>query len=385
MRSPFLMKRNFYIPVSALMVSGAALFGLSACGGEDVTSPQVPTSADSGTTPGSSAEIPESQGGPATSSSSSAPGTTSSSSQKTGSSSSKAQQTQVSSSSQGATASSDEVLNDPQGIVKGTCGPKEAIIEKGAMATWAFYRESGDVFDAIMAPFVWTFPELNKTVQGNGYNTVSTSYPESGTYTATLDVDGSKISCEPLRVQGIPITIKSCKAAKNSVTAGETISWTVEAESESEITGYSWTSSDADVSGSGTSATMVATSEMHKQTVSATVSVANKDKTIQDYSCEPVSVIDPNQVDVVIAHSTADESKAFTAGQTMVAQYPSNAVNCQMICGAQGDGVILEIDGEEYKIDWSANISPKGCKDGAAAGTKISVKASMQVMCYVAY
>ena len=376
MRTPFLSKSFFYISVPALVVSGAALFGLSACGGDDVSSPDEVTSSDS--TPESSDDIPESEGGPVTTSSSSESASNGSSS------SSKAQQPRISS-SQGATASSDEVLNDPQGIVKGSCGPKEAVIEKGAMATWTFYRESGDVFDAIMAPFVWTFPELNKTVQGNGYNTVSTNYTESGTYTATLDVDGTKITCDPLRVQGIPITIKSCKAAKNSVTAGETISWTVEAESESEITGYSWKSSDADVSGSGTTATMAATSEMHKKTVSATVSVENKDKTIQDYSCEPVSVIDPNQVDVVIAHSVADEKKAFTAGQTMVAQYPSNAVNCQMICGAQGNGVILEIDGEEYTIDYSANISPKACKDGAAAGTKISVKASMQVLCYVAY
>ena len=110
------------------------------------------------------------------------------------------------------------------------------------MATWSFFRESGDVFDAIMAPFVWTFPELSKTVQGNGMNSVNVSYEQSGTYTATLNVDGTEIACEPLQVQGIPIAINSCKADKETAKAGETITWTVEAESEATITGYSWTS-----------------------------------------------------------------------------------------------------------------------------------------------
>ena len=392
MRSPISLKSFFYIPAPALMVSGLAFFGLSACGGDDVASPDVPTSVNSGTTPGSSTDIdiPESLGGSATtmSSSSSAPASTTSSSSGEGGkptpkSSATADWMPVSS-AKTETVSSDEVLAEAKKVVNGSCAPTSEEIEKGGMATWAFYRQDGDVFDQIMSPFVWTFDD-GKVLKGNGMDKVNKTYESSGIYKATLNVDGNDIECAPLRVQGIPITIKSCKAAKNSVNAGETISWTVVAESESEITGYSWKSSDADVAGSGTSATMVATGEMHKKTVSATVTVENKDKTSQDYSCEPVSVIDPNQVDVVIAHTTADEKKAFTAGQTMVAQYPSNAVNCQMICSAQGNGVILDIDGEEYTIDYSANISPKGCKDGAAAGTKISVKASMQVLCYVAY
>ena len=282
------------------------------------------------------------------------------------------------------TVSSEEVLADAKKVVNGSCGPKSEEIEKGGMATWVFYRDAGDVFDQIMSPFVWTFDD-GKVLKGNGMDKVNKTYDVSGVYKATLNVDGNDVECDPLRVQGIPITVTSCKAAKNSVNAGETITWTVEAESEAEITGYSWKSDDAEVSGSGTSATMMATGEMHKKTVSATVSVTNSDKTVLDYTCESVSVVDPDQVDVVMAYSTEDASKAFTGGQTLVAQYPPNAVNCQLVCGAQGDGVILEIDGEEYKINWSANITPKTCKDGSAAGTKITVKASMVVTCYVTY
>ena len=282
------------------------------------------------------------------------------------------------------TVSSEEVLAEAKKVVNGSCAPMTTEIEKGGMATWAFYRQNGDVFDQIMSPFVWTFDD-GKVLKGNGMDKVNKTYETSGVYKASLNVDGNDIECDPLRVQGIPITVTSCKAAKNAVNAGETITWTVEAESEAEITGYSWKSSDAEVSGSGTSATMVATGEMHKKNVSATVSVTNSDKTVLDYTCESVSVVDPEQVDVVIPYSVQDDSKAFTGGQTLVAQYPPNAVNCQMVCSAQGDGVILEIDGEEHKINWSANITPKSCKDGSAAGTKITVKASMVVTCYVTY
>ena len=113
--------------------------------------------------------------------------------------------------------------------VNGTCGPKTPIIEKGEMATWTFFREDGDVFDAIMAPFVWTFPEMDKTVQGNGMNAVNVSYEEAGTYTATLSVDGNTIEYTPLQVQGIPITINSCKPDKETANAGDVVTWTVDA------------------------------------------------------------------------------------------------------------------------------------------------------------
>lgn len=379
MNSSLVKKSFLYKAAPALFVSGLAFFGLSACG-DDPASPDTPSpSSDASQIPiESSDDIPLSQGDQPTSA-------TSSSEQKVKSSSSRAPQAPVSSSSKTATVSSEEVLNEPQMVVNGSCGPKTESIEKGEMATWSFYRESGDVFESIMAPFVWSFPELGKTVQGNGMNSVNISYEQSGTYTAKLNVDGSEITCSPLRVQGIPITVKSCKAEKNSVIAGETISWTVDAESESEIVGYEWSSDDAPVSDSGTSATMLATGEMHKKNVKAVVTVTNKDKTVQDYTCESVSVVDPDQVDVVIAYSVADDTKAFVGGQTLVAQYPSNAVNCQMVCSAQGNGVLLDIDGTEYSIDYSLNITPENCKDGAAAGTKITVKASMLVTCYVTY
>ena len=232
MRNSILTKRFFYKSILAVTVSSTALFGLSACGDEATSADENATSIVPDPIPVYSSEAQQlSQGAITTSSDSQQPIASSSSKQQ------QPPQPVVSSSSKAATQSSEEILNEPSLKVKGSCSPKTPIIEKGGMATWAFYREDGDVFDAIMAPFVWNFPELSKTLQGNGMNSVNVSYEQSGTYTATLNVDGNLITCDPLQVQGIPITITSCKADKETAKAGETITWTVEAESESPITG----------------------------------------------------------------------------------------------------------------------------------------------------
>ena len=386
-------KRFFYKSALAVFVSGLSLFGLSACG-EDPASPDLPTSSSaiSHNSSETSSETPESQ--EATSSSSAA----TSSSQQAKSSSSQQQQNPISSSSKTATASSDEVLNDPKMAVNGTCGPKTPIIEKGEMATWSFFRESGDVFDAIMAPFVWKFPELDKTVQGNGMNSVNVSYESSGTYTATLNVDGSEITCNPLQVQGIPITISSCKADKETAKAGETITWSVEAESEVSITGYSWTSSLGTISGTSTTATLSATADMHKQKVTATVAVTNSDKTTQTYQCEGVNVLDPESVDLVLIVADVNDSKYgepnrsslpdsmfIPAQEPITVQIPSNGKsNCNISCVPKvgADYNVLNENGLVWDGQTISNIgyfSPAGC----GPGKKYSVQATVTALCMV--
>lgn len=303
------------------------------------------------------------------------------------SSSAHSQQTVPSSSSKKTeTVSSDEILNNPNNVVNGSCQPKNSVIARDSMATWEFLRSQGDVFDQILAPYIWTFSD-GKTLQGNGLNTVNVTYKTSGTVTAKLSVDGNEVECSPLQVQGDPIVISSCKASTTSAKAGDVVTWTVEATSESPITGYAWTSTTegAEVNGTGATASATATSAMHKKNLEVSVAVTNEDKTTETFACERVSVTDPNQVDVVIAHTNVDSTKVFPGSQTIVAQYPSNAVNCQMVCNTDGNGVKLIIDEEEFTIDYSLNITPKNCTAGSAAGTKITVQASMNVYCYVTY
>ena len=303
------------------------------------------------------------------------------------SSSAHSQQTVPSSSSKKTeTVSSDEILNNPNNVVNGSCQPKNSVIARDSMATWEFLRSQGDVFDQILAPYIWTFSD-GKTLQGNGLNTVNVTYKTSGTVTAKLSVDGNEVECSPLQVQGDPIVISSCKASTTSAKAGDVVTWTVEASSESPITGYAWTSTTegAVVNDAGATASVTATSAMHKKNLEVSVAVTNEDKTTETFACERVSVTDPNQVDVVIAHTNVDSTKVFPGSQTIVAQYPSNAVNCQMVCNTDGNGVKLIVDEEEFTIDYSLNITPKNCTAGSAAGTKITVQASMNVYCYVTY
>lgn len=244
------------------------------------------------------------------------------------------------------TASAEEELNEAKNLVQGTCGPATDVISKGELATWKFLRTSGDVFDQIMAPFVWTF-STGKTLKGNGMQEVNVKYEDAGQYTASLSVDGSTIECSPLQVQGVPIVVNSCKANAASVKAGETISWTLDATSESQITGYEWSTTfeGATVTGSGTSATMQALPAMHKQNISATVAITNADNTVQKYVCDAATVLDPESVDLVLPTGDINsatygeavvgslpDSLFITAGTPMTVQIPPSATQCLMGC-----------------------------------------------------
>ena len=314
-------KQKIYKTFPCIALSGLALFGLQACGDD-----------------GASAEkesdfVSKLDDDPLSSAVTSADSQSSDSQAQTNSSgSTNNQQTAGSSSSKTATVSSDEILNDAKKVVTGTCAPSTPNINKGELATWKFYRAGGDVFDAIMAPFVWKFPELEKTIQGNGYDKVDIEYPDAGTYTATLNVDGTEISCEPLQVQGVPIVIESCKAEKPNANAGEAVTWTVTATSESKIVGYAWSYEGEAITGNGTSGTMTMGSDLHKVNVAPTVVVTNEDKTSQKYLCENVYVINPNKVDYTL--TSGAEAIAIPTAEVWVVQLPEDGNT--LVCEAKG-------------------------------------------------
>ena len=297
------------------------------------------------------------------------------------------------------TVSSKEVLTDPKNVVNGTCGPSTSKISKGEIATWKFYRGEGEgsVFDQILAPFVWTTKGgKTESLQGNGMDTINVRYLTPGTYTATLKVDGNSVTCEPLQVQGIPIVIKSCGVNAATVKAGQTISWTVDASSESEITGYSWTSTFGTVSGSGKSGSILAASGMHKKSVTATVTVTNKDNTSESYLCEGATVLDPEAVDLVLTvgdingddtyrepnRTSLPDDMFIPAGTPMVVQIPQTAkTNCAITCaprvGADHNSTVVTWDGSE--VSNFSYITPTGC----APGKKYTVESNNTLLCLV--
>lgn len=282
------------------------------------------------------------------------------------------------------TQTSGETLNEASNVVNGTCAPT-ASISKGGIATWKFYRTEGEVFDQILAPFVWIFDkgsEGKDTISGNGLNSVNVAYSNSGSYGATLSVDGNSVTCTNLQVNGTPITVESCEPDLASAWAGETITWTVVATSESDITGYTWTSDYGTVTGNGAQGSLVATSDMHKTNVNVNVTVTNEDKTSQYYSCATALVTDSTLVDVVIPVGTLDSSQVIPAGDAIVAQVSTNAsTQCQMMCQSSNSVAALIIDGVEYNVGWSLSIS----LDAPCAGKKYTMEAALATYCYMTY
>lgn len=357
---------------------------LSACGSDSSSG------SDDTILPKSSASENSSQSAGTSSAGSENSGSSSSAAEVKGSSSSKAQETE----------SSKEQLNDPQNKVSGTCAPTSSEIKKGEIATWKFYRASSDsvgVFEEILAPFVWTFEGASTTtVQGNGLKEASLRYEEAGSFLAYLNVDGNDIACSPLQVQGIPITVNSCTANTSTAKAGETITWTVDATSESNITGYEWTSSYGTVSGSGATGTMAATSDMHKKSVTATVAISNADKSKVTYLCEDVTVVDPESVDLVLPLGSINDTKysepnrvnlpdsLFIPAQTATTvQIPAGAPsNCKVGCAPR-----VGADYSSTQIYWDSDEAVSNISyfdvNGCAPGKKYTVTASVTAICVV--
>ena len=301
------------------------------------------------------------------------------------------------------TISSNEVLNPAQKKVNGTCAPTTPKIKKGEIATWKFYRNAGSIYEQVVAPFKWAFTGAKTTaLQGNGdMDEVNVRYEASGTATATLNVDGNEIKCDPLQVQGVPITIKSCGPTDpkmTSIRAGQNISWTVKAESESKITAYSWSSDFGTVSGNGASASLATTAAMHKKNVTATVSVTNADKTTEVYACDGVTVLDPEAVDLVLTIGDMNGESKYSVpnrpslpdemfipeGTPIVIQVPTTAKSdCIIMCspriGADHDAMKLIWDGTELPSYDYLGPNTTGC----APGKKYTVESNVKALCLV--
>lgn len=360
--------------------ASALLFGLAGCGSDSGSGSNDPEYS-------SALEASSASTGSSSTSTGGSSGSTAPSSASTATSSAASE-----------TQSSEEQLNEAQKVVNGSCGPEAATINKGELATWKFYRSSGDLYEQILAPFVWVFEGVSSaTIQGNGMQTVNIRYEEAGSYATYLSVDGNEIACDSIQVQGIPITVNSCVPNTSTAKAGETITWTVDATSESDITGYTWTSSYGDVVSSGTSGSMVATSSMHKQNVTAKVAVSNADKSVVKYNCESVAVVDPESVDLVLQLGSINDADHY--GEKVLPTLPDSlfipaqtATTVQIPAGAPANCTVgckprVGMDYTNLQVYWDSDdalsgfayFSPSGC----AAGKKYTVTTSVTAICVV--
>lgn len=203
--------------------------------------------------------------------------------------------------------SSSSVEIEDNGTVNGTCDPVPAKIEKGASTKWTFKRVTPPGMAGMTAQqnalFDWTMPnstegtfsELGK----NGGNAATATYTASGSFGATLQVDGNTIQCSELQVNGAPITGCVCTpdVANPDVASGPaTVTWTVSGcqTTGATITGYAWT----DATGTGETATASFTEK--GQEITPVVTVSNDDNTQEQFTCAAAKAVNSSTPDYEI-------------------------------------------------------------------------------------
>ena len=206
----------------------------------------------------------------------------------------------TSSSSTVVSSSSVEIQDD--GTVNGTCAPVPATINKGESTTWTFTQVTpagmAGITAGAKAAYEWTMPKsTERTANGTGLKTTTATYAtESGTMTATLQVDGNTIQCSALQVNGAPITGCVCTpdVANPDVASGSaTVTWTVSdcQTTGATITGYAWT----DATGTGKTATASFTKK--GQEVTPIVTVSNDDNTQEQFTCAAAKAVNSSTPD----------------------------------------------------------------------------------------
>ncbi len=213
----------------------------------------------------------------------------------------------VSSSSAGVVTPTSSAAIVDDGTVNGTCAPVPATISKGGSTTWKFTKLSPAGMAGMTkqqnAIFDWTMTgstEGSFSAKGSAGGTAATAtYAASGSFTATLTVDGNKITCSALQVNGAPITGCVCTpdVANPDVASGPaTVTWTVSGcqTTGATITGYAWT----DATGTGETATASFTEK--GQTITPVVTVSNDDNTQEQFTCAAAKAVNSSTPDYEI-------------------------------------------------------------------------------------
>lgn len=272
--------------------------------------------------------------------------------------------------------SSSSVEIEDNGTVNGTCDPVPAKIEKGASTEWTFKRVTPSGMAGMAAQqnalFDWTMPnstegtfsELGK----NGGNAATATYTASGSFGATLQVDGNTIQCSALQVNGAPITGCVCTpdVANPDVASGSaTVTWTVSdcQTTGATITGYAWT----DATGTGETATASFTKK--GQEVTPIVTVSNDDNTQEQFTCAAAKAVDSNAPEYEL--TAKNEELPIPSGACAKVQIAGTVT---VKHGWQNDNctVKLSINGGASNSDTITNCNC-GWKDATKLSTSVSV------------
>ena len=288
---------------------------------EDLSSNSVVKSSSSSAKKVSSSSVKASSSSNKTSKSSS-------SVKKSSSSVAKSSSSKKSSSSNSASSQTDPITDF------GTCGPARASVTKGDTISWVLRPKDPTLL--FKASVVWSMPGgLPSTGSAKNVNgrTQVTQYASTGDFGATVQVvvdDVSyNITCDPLHVNGYPITGCECTTEATTVDLLENpaVTWTVSGCKTgvgSHIVSYEWDGLPGD-------AAYTKVFVERNPGYTPTLRVANDDNTVLDVTCPAVKVTEGPEY--VIKQTQAEGVVRLPAGSSVVVldvDAYNNTVFCQV-------------------------------------------------------
>ena len=275
----------------------------------------------------------------------------------------------------------------------GTCAAAKNPINKNTPVQWKFTANSKyPGFDALKiakATYTWSFA-ADAMDDGSGKGTLSgnITYPNSGATTASVTVlyDGNPIvvACEPLQVNGDPITCTVAAAGGDITTDAGVATWTATCTSGSDITSYVWDGTDAGPTGNTFTYTFAAKGDTH----TPTLKVGNSDNTVETVTCPEVIATDASIPDYILDATT--KSVTVPAGTSVVtASYTKTDIvwdgniagmSCNFYCQSpSNDAMDITVDGVAMK--GPNYITGQIPCESLVEGYQLKIVSNMEVTC----
>ncbi|MBR5411574.1 MAG: hypothetical protein IK114_00825 [Fibrobacter sp.] len=262
----------------------------------------------------------------------------------------------------------------------GMCEPVTTPIDKVKGSTkWKFTPNLDAGYKPVAfanAKFAWNFGAgATPATDATPSTSAAVSYANSGTATASLTVtmsDGNAetIQCEPLQVNGDPIT--GCKCAPEGVTGSvdytttPDVTWSVTGcTSASTPLSYNW--EGADGAESYTHSFTAATASYAPK-----LKVGNADNTVIDVTCSAVKVTEG--AEYTIKDNTDAGKISLPGAGTYNVVIAFACQNKTFFCNGVGGPVGGSVNGTPMKSDWytTASLSAEDCTGSATVSVEVT-------------
>jgi len=196
-------------------------------------------------------------------------------------------------------------------IPDGTCAPSKTSVYKGETVTWTF-TVTNPASTSMTELLEYTELVKNSTCEwtmdgssegslsgkcGTDGKTATATYTNIGSYSASVKLGETTISCGSVQVRPAPLTGCKCEASETTPDVGYgdvTVTWTVNGcNAFADITSYTWTG----ITGDGDTATMTFTEK--GQTANPTVKVADSENQVMALACPTATAVNSNAPEYV--------------------------------------------------------------------------------------